>query len=76
MNCVDLGTGAVLHFPAGSYYEQMSTVWRAKELELMRVTWRASKIAYYRMNDPDRVTNDDMGFVDWALAEDKDEHVN
>ena len=58
---MDMYTGAVLHFPAGTYADQVADDWGLVELDLMQVAWRM----WYLIDQVslDKYSGDDMKFI-------------
>ena len=49
--------GNILHFPEGTYREQMDTQWGRREVELMKLTFRYTRLA---SKNAEALTADEM----------------
>ena len=57
--CMDW-QGNITHFPCGSYIEQMRQEWGKRELELMKITFRAWRFAN---KPPEKWDDTDLSFM-------------
>lgn len=72
--CMAIGQGFFRHFPAGTYYQQVSTPWGEIEIDLMRQMERSWIIFAYK--DLDKYDADDLKFIGWMEADNRVKRTN